>query len=402
MNHMAVDRLYSIEKNLWAVPEFGRFDDLLCLLDTPARHAVIKYIKTQFNTDMKELERGEKISLLGKWLPSINAHNTDTICYAKIIAKSLGLIHEEYRKSLSKLRGKITIIENNLRECDYGFDYGKQPSKAMMKYRKVFLRNDRDRYKEFLSRVEGGEVTMNTKTLLPYEIIRPIVSGNEISFDERHSLDVTWRAQADFTDRENALVVIDGSGSMYTGQNLRPADVALSLGIYFAQRNTGMFHNHFITFSERPQLVEIKGRDICDKVRYAATFNEIANTNIQKVFELILQTGVKNKLPQRELPSTVYIISDMEFDVCTNDAGVTNFTRAKTLFGARGYKLPKLVFWNVASHNQQQPVTMNEKGVVLVSGANPQVFSMIATGNVSPYSFMLDTLGAERYSKVLA
>jgi hypothetical protein len=408
LHHMAADRLGSIEKNLWAAPEFGRFDDLLCLLDTPAKQMVFKFIKMRFATDMAALEKDEAVSLLGKWLPSINAHNAYTVRYGKMIAKALGLTDAEYRKALSKLRARIAIIENNLREKDYTFDYAKQPSKAMLKYRKAFLRNDGERYKDFLSKVERGEATLHTGTLLPYEIIHPAFANaihggiGEISADERRSMDVTWKAQADFTNGENALVVVDGSGSMYMAQNPKPAEVALSLGVYFAERNTGAFQNHFITFSENPRLVEIKGKDIYDKVEYAASYNEVANTNIQKVFELILRTAVKNRLPQNELPATVYIISDMEFDSCANGADITNFEYAKTLFERHGYTLPTLVFWNVASRNQQQPVTMNEKGVVLVSGASPRVFSMISSGNLSPYAFMMDTLGAERYARIMA
>jgi hypothetical protein len=215
-------------------------------------------------------------------------------------------------------------------------------------------------------------------------------------------MDVTWKAQNNFTRGENALVVVDGSGSMYGGADPKPAAVALSLGIYFAEHNKGAFQNHFITFSENPRLVEIKGNDIFDKVKYSASFNEAANTNIQKVFELILNTAVKNRLSQSELPSTLYIISDMEFDSCTRGADITNFEYAKKEFDRYGYTLPTVVFWNVASRNQQQPVTMNEKGVVLVSGASPRIFSMVSTGNLSPYAFMLDTLGADRYTKIQA
>lgn len=402
LRSMATANLSSIEKNLWAVPEFGRFDDLLCLLDTQAKPAVVEYIKTQFEADMAALDKDETISLLGKWLPSVNAHNVNTVRYGKMIAKSLGLTEAEYRKALAKLRAKIAIIENSLREKDYTFDYAKQPSRAMMKYRKAFLRNDGERYKDYLSRVERGEDTMHTGTLFPYEIIRPAVNNAVISADERRSMDVIWKAQADFTNGENALVVVDGSGSMYGGANPKPAEVALSLGIYFAERNTGVFQNHFITFSENPRLVRIKGRDIYDKVKYTESFNEVANTNIQKVFELILRAAVKNKLPQSELPATVYIISDMEFDVCTCDADTVNFQYAKGMFEQHGYILPTLVFWNVASRNQQQPVTMNEKGVVLVSGSSPRVFSMLTSGNLSPYAFMIDTLNAERYARILA
>lgn len=399
LRHMADDRQESVAKNLWAVPEFGRFDDLLCLLDTSAKPVVVGYIKAQFEADMAS--KAEPVSLLGKWLPSINAHNADTVRYGKMLAKELGLTDAAYRKALSKLRAKIAIIENNLRERDYTFDYAKQPSTAMMKYRKAFLRNDGERYKGFLSKVERGETTLHTGTLLPYEIIRSVLSNNTISTDERRSIDVTWKTQADFTNGENALVVVDGSGSMYRSTNPKPAEVALSLGIYFAERNKGAFQNHFITFSENPRLVEIKGNDIYEKAKYAASFNEVANTNIQKMFELILRTAVKNKLPQSEMPATVYIISDMEFDSCTRDADLTNFDYAKRLFEKHGYTLPTLVFWNVASRNQQQPVTMNEKGVALVSGASPRVFSMLTSGKLSPYAFMMDALGVERYAKLM-
>jgi len=221
-------------------------------------------------------------------------------------------------------------------------------------------------------------------------------------------MDVTWSALEDFTTRspggtgENALVVVDGSGSMYNGGNPMPAAVALSLGIYFAERNTGAFRNHFITFSCRPQLVEIKGRDIVEKVRYCMGYNEVANTNIQRVFELILNAALKNRVPQDEMPSRIYIVSDMEFDSCARDASLTNFEYAKQLFAENGYKLPEVVFWNVASRNRQQPVTMNEQGVALVSGCTPRIFSMVAGGNMSPYTVMMEVLESERYARISA
>jgi hypothetical protein len=196
-----------------------------------------------------------------------------------------------------------------------------------------------ERYKDFLAKVERGETKLNTAALVPHEIIRPAIDGRNspVSADERLSMDVTWKALADFTNGENALVVVDGSGSMYGGGDPMPASVALSLGIYFAERNTGAFQNHFITFSENPRLVEIKGEDIYDMVKYAASFNEAANTNIQKVFELVLRTAAKNNLAQGELPSTIYIISDMEFDYCAKGADITNFEYAKELFAQHDF-----------------------------------------------------------------
>ena len=189
---------------------------------------------------------------------------------------------------------------------------------------------------------------------------------------------------------------------MYGGADPIPATVALSLGIYYAELNTGAFQNHFITFSENPKLVEIKGKDIYEKVRYCHQFNEIANTNIQRVFELILKTAVKNRVPQKDMPAKIFIISDMEFDYCTEDCSLTNFEYAQRLFEEHGYQLPEVMFWNVASRNQQQPVKINDQGVALVSGCNPRIFSMLKAGILSPYAFMMDVLGSERYAAIVA
>lgn len=399
---LAVNEPRSVQKNIPYIAEYGRYDDLLALLGTPCEPETMAHIKEQLAADRAALEEDRPVSLLAKWLPSVNASNAETVRQAKRIARALGMHDAEYRKTLSALRAKIQIIENNLREKDYTFDYAKQPAKAMFKYRKAFVRHDGERYAVFMGRVAEGTERLNTGALAPYEIIKPFVGGAAVGEEERRAIDATWRAQEDFTGGENALVVIDGSGSMYGGGEPLPAEVALSLGTYYAQRNTGRFHNHFITFSENPRLVEIKGRDICEQVRYCRQFNEVANTNIQRVFELILNTAVKNRVPQKDMPAKLYIISDMEFDWCVADGSLTNFEYAQKLFARHGYRLPEVVFWNVASRNQQQPVRMNDAGVALVSGCSPRVFSMLKTGILSPYAFMLDVLGSERYAVITA
>ena len=389
----------SAKKNIPHIAEYGRWDDLLTLIGTPCEKAALELIKKQLQADLAALEANGEVSLLAKWLPSVNASNVQTVAYAKKLARFLGMTDATYRKTLVKLRRHIRILENNLREKDYTFDYSKQPSKAMFKYRKAFHRNDGERYSAFLQSVTHGEAQLHTGTLTPYEIICPILDHSD---SDPAALDATWNALEDFTGGENALVVIDGSGSMYSYSNPMPASVALSLGIYYAERNKGAFHNHFITFSENPQLVEIKGETIQEKVHYCKTFNEVANTNIQRVFELILSTAVKHKLPQEELPTTLYIISDMEFDWCAEGADITNFQYAQTIFAEAGYQLPRVVFWNVDSRNAQQPVTKNEQGVALVSGCSPRIFGMLKAGLLSPMEYMLDILGAERYQKIAA
>lgn len=396
---LASNEKSSVVRNLPYIAEYGRWDDVLVLLKTPCRKEALALLKEQFREDLAALEAGGDISLLGKWLPSVNASNQETVVMAKMIAKSFGLSDRDYRKALTGLRARIRIIENNLREKDYTFDYSKQPSKAMFKYRKAFLRNDGERYAAFMDRVDRGEAKLHTGTLMPYELVERAYDCSE---EERRSLDVTWRTLEDFTTDENALVAADGSGSMYWGSKPMPAAVAQSLAIYFAEHNKGKFHNHFLTFSMTPQLVEIKGEDFVEKVRYCRTFDECANTNLEAVFDLILQAAAENHVPQAEMPAKLYIISDMEFDHCVKNSSMTNFENAKASYAAAGYILPDLVFWNVDSRHEQQPVKENDRGVALVSGNSPRIFSMVMDGELNPYDFMLSVIDTERYAPIAA
>ena len=401
---LAMNKSETVKRNIEFIAEYGRWDDLTVLLGTPCEDEAVSLIYRTLRSDLENMSNGGEVSLLAKWLPSVNTSNRETVKTAKKLAGKLGLSEAEYRKTLSSLRAYIKIIENNLRERDYSFDYEKQPSKALFKYRSAFLENDAERYKAFLERVNLGEAKMNMGALMPYEIIRPLCEWNykELSAEESQALDTTWNALANYCDGRNALAVIDSSGSMYCYGNPVPASVALSLGIYFAEHNTGAFKNHFITFSESPQLVEIKGRSIEEKVRYCRTFNEIANTDIQKVFELILNAALNNNVPQSELPETLYIISDMEFDCCAENADMTNFEYAKKLFESNGYKLPNVVFWNVQSRNTQVPVKKNEQGIALVSGCTAKLFEAVMNGELDPYEFMLSAVCTERYEKIAA
>ena len=399
LRYLAENEPASVLRNLPYIAEYGRWDDILVLMNTPLQPQAENLLHEQFFADLKALETGDQVSLLGKWLPSVNAHNAEAVKMAKKLARVFGLNEAQYRKALSALRSEIRIIENNLRERDYSFDYSKQPSRAMFKYRKAFLRHDELRYRRFMQKVSSGEAVLHTGALMPYDIVQAAYNA---SLNERMSLNTTWNALEDFTKGENAIVVADGSGSMYWGGKPTPASVAQSLAIYFAERNQGAFRNHFITFSMTPQLVEIKGADIVEKVRYCRSFNECANTNLQAVFELILYTAVKNHLPQEELPSTLYIVSDMEFDSCAHGASLSNFAYAKKLYASHGYRLPQVVFWNVQSRNEQQPVKMNEQGVALVSGCTPRIFSQVMNGEMEPYQTMLNVLMSERYAVIAA
>ena len=183
--------------------------------------------------------------------------------------------------------------------------------------------------------------------------------------------------------------------------SMRPLDVALSLGLYFAQHSKGAFADHFITFSQTPRLIEIKGRDIVEQAQYCAGFNEVANTDLEAVFRLILDAAVTNALPQEELPSKIYVISDMEFDSCVcSGREATLFDAVQQEFADAGYALPQVVFWNVASRNSTIPVSMSTNGAALVSGASPSVFDMVISGGTDPADVMRAVLESPRYAAI--
>lgn len=397
----------SVRRNLSLIPEYGRYDDLFCLFGTPCEADMIQLVKEQFEADMAALKENRPVSLLAKWLPSVNASDRHSVRKGKMFAKAFGMNDATYRRSLSSLRSRIGIVENNIRTKDYSFDYEKIPSNAMLKYSKAFIRNDTERYINTLKGIFDGSVKIHADNLAPYELVNRYLCSDschfkDISESEKEILNAMWASFPDYGSEENAIAVIDTSSSMYWVNKPYPASVALSLGIYFAEHNKGVFANSFIEFSNRPRLIRLKGETFADRLRYAASFCKISDTNIEAVFELILSAAVKHHVSQKELPAKIIIISDMEFNMCARNADMTNFENARKMFSSYGYILPDIVFWNVSARNCHQPVSMDERGVVLVSGVTPRLFSMIAGNSVSPYALMTEILNKERYAKIAA
>ncbi|MBR6744489.1 MAG: DUF2828 family protein, partial [Clostridia bacterium] len=371
LRYLANQKTQSVLKNLRNVPEYGRFDDLLELLGTPCEAALGEYLKEQLRSDLRNLQAGKPVSLLAKWLPSVNASGSKA--QAKQICKLLHMTEKEYRQTLSRLRAEIDVPETHLCRGDYSFDYEKIPSKALFQYRKAFSVHDTKNYETYIRDVSENRKKMNTSTLYPYELIRAVDQDEGEALND--SLDAAWNALPDYTDGRNAIAVVDGSGSMYGSYNEnspRPIDVALSLGLYFAERNKGKFANHFITFSSTPRLIEIKGNTLRDKVQYCRSYNEVANTNLCAVYALILRTAVKYKLPQSELPEMIYILSDMQFDMGV-EPSARPIETARKYYEKYGYRLPQIVYWNLCARRDAFPVDMNEKGVALFSGASPSL-----------------------------
>lgn len=407
LKYLALHHPEALRKNLHLIPKFGRYDDLWVLLETDLKDDVIDLVRKQLSLD----KNVDHPSLLGKWLPSLNASSYKTKKYAKIIQEELRLTPRQYRKLLSSLRKKIDIVETKLTERDYeSIDYSKLPSRAGLIYRKAFLRNDRERYQAYLDSLSKGKVDINTKTLYPYDIVHKALQGyngrnvwswyrRELTQQEIQLLDAQWNNLPDFIGerKENSIAVVDTSGSM----NGRPMEVAISLGIYLAERNKGVFHNHFFTFSDRPKLQQIVGSNIVEKVRNLSDSEWGGSTNVEAVFRKILDVAVKNNLPQDEMIGKVIIISDMQFNYCTRGVDTHIFKQLEKDFNEAGYKMPLLTFWNVNAFQSNTQFTMNENGVELVSGFSPSIFKNVLS-NVSktPYELMLEVIDSDRYSEV--
>lgn len=407
-----------VEKVIPLIPEYGRFDDMWALLDDEKlRTVVMEYIKKQLDSDIKNYNENKSVSLLAKWLPSCNASSANSKKYSKIIRQYLGMTESAYRKTLSRLRKYIDVVEVKMSAKEWGdIKYEAVPSRANLIYNKAFLRNDEARRREFLAQLEKGEVKINADTLFPHDIVHQYCCGRGYYRTELKKYDATieglWKNLPDLVEGcGNTIVVADGSGSMMTtvgGTSTTALEVANALAIYFAERSSGEFKDKYITFSSRPQFVDFsRGQSLRDKISIALGHSEVSNTNVEAVFDLILNTAVRNNMSQEDIPANILIISDMEFDgaVCCNSRSYGSvsanlFKVIEAKYRRAGYKIPRLVFWNVNSRTNTIPVRENDMGVALVSGFSVNICKMVMSGKTDPFECLLETLNSERYQPV--
>ena len=413
LRHVAFTWPESAQKNVAYIAEFGRWDDLLCLLGTPAEKQAVQTIQRQLAEDeaaLKRREAGEEnahISLLAKWLPSDNTSSPRTRNTACHLIKALGMERREYRRLVTALRARIGLTERQLtRKQPEKVNYEAVPAQAMLKYRVAFEQKDSDRYSDYLRNVSEGKKQMHTGTLFPYEILRPFFAGgywDRTEVQGAEALEQLWNHLPGTVANVNAISVVDTSGSMYCDCGpLKPALVSQAMGLYCAERCTGVFHNQLITFETFPHLIQIHGENLREKLRYIGTLPWGGSTNLEAVFDLILNTAVKHHAQQEEMPQVIYIFSDMEFNCCMEKADKTVYENAKQRFEAAGYQMPAVVFHNVNSWQMQTPVTAHTRGTALSSGASTHMMSHKFDGNITPMEHMLRVLNSERYAMIHA
>lgn len=375
------------------IPEYSRWDVVIGLDNDVARKVVLE----QLDSDLENMAENKPISLLAKWMPSINTSSKETRAAARKWIKLLGVSEKGYRKMLSKLRAYLDIVEVKASAQHWDkINYSAVPSLANLKYKDAFLRHDAKRRAEFLNSLNQGKAKLNASVLYPHQIVGQYSTYFDYGCKKDDLLENAWKNLPGYTAGD-VLVVRDGSGSMY-GQ---PLDVATALAIYTAQKNTGVWHDKFLTFSSRPELVDISSADcLLDALRICDKYHDCSNTNIEATMDLILTAAIKAKA---ELPDSILIISDMQFDYsCCFGQGRTSFEIIAQKYAEAGYELPKIIFWNVSNYNHGLvQMKTNPNGLVEMSGFSVTLLKQILSNKTDPYEALCDILNVPRYNKII-
>ena len=385
-------------RNIENVAIYGRYDDVLYACDnTPVMEDALAFIKHQLILDME----CKTPSLLAKWLPSENASSAETKRMGNIVREYIGMTHKQYRKTLTYLRKLINIVETLMSHNMWDkIEFDKIPSKAGLIYKNAFARRDiiAKKYEEF---AKDKTTKVNAAVLNPVDIThKAFRCAYNIEDPERIMLQKYWDNLPNYygDKHENAIAVVDVSGSMMG----TPMEAAVGLGAYIAEKSNGLFANKFITFSKRPKLINFKGVDIVDKLNRCENADWGYNTDIEAVFDLLLNTAIKYHVPTNEMPERLYIFSDMEFDrgfgykIDPNNKETFFETIAKK-WKSYGYKLPPVIFWNLDARTENIPALGGRYSYI--SGFSPVMIEAVLSDK-SSWDLCLEKLLSERYTNV--
>ncbi len=419
---LAKNETEAMKRNLPHIPEYGRWDDLFVFIGTPLETDALNIVKHQLALDVQ----CKTPSLLAKWMPSENTSSARTVAQAKVVRKFLGMTPKQYRKVLSTLRARIKVLERLMSEGRWDeIEFDKIPSKAGLKYKNAFARHDIERMKKnpevksYADFAKDTTTKVNAKALYPYEVVAKAgeVMGctgywytraaKPMDDTDRLMVNKYWENLADYFNGKsfNGLAVVDTSGSMWGTDASAPINVAISLGMYCAEKAKGPFAGHYVSFSSRPQLIAVEGADFCDKVARIWRTNLCENTNIEATFDMLLRTAIANDCSQDDLPQNIIVISDMEFDQGTGHRYYhsgnpkTLMENIREKWANAGYRMPHLIYWNVQARQNNIPEDIGCGLVSYVSGMSPSIFETIMSGKTG-LDLMFEKLDSPRYEVI--
>ena len=390
----------ALRPNLDLIGVYGRYDDLYCLIGTPLEDDMWAAMKRQFEEDHRNLQAGNAISLLAKWIKTADASSANTRKLGILTAQKLGYSVYEFKRLVRAMRRQIGIVEALMSAGRWDeIRYSAVPSRAMMIYRNAFMKHDADRYNAFVQKAVSGEETIHSATLFPYDIVEKVMGMDwrGIRITEDDALEAQWRQLPAYVEAgTNALVIADTSGSMYG----RPMATSVGLAVYFAERNTGPYHNMFMSFSGTSRIQILKGETLAQKIRSIDMNDWTGNTNLQAAFQHVLEIAVQNHVAQNDMPKSLIVISDMEIDYC-GDRNWTFYDKMSRRFRKYGYQIPNIIFWNVASRHDVFHADRSRTGVQLVSGQSVAVFRQVMQCvGLNPVEAMEKIINSERYAAI--
>jgi hypothetical protein len=384
LGYLAENSSDVVRKNLHLIPEYGRWDDILTLFGTPIEDDALAFIRQSLVVD--------KNALCAKWMPR---EKSSKRAMAVKIRKAMDVSSKQYRQLLS---GLTKVVETQM--CEKKWDeinFEHVPSYAMKNYRKAFARHDEERWGKYISALEKGDAKVNASTLYPHDLVRQV---NLYNPQHDKLIQGQWDALPNYLkgNKERMITVNDVSGSM-SGV---PMEVCIALGLYISERNEGIFKDAFITFSANPTMQHLKGKTLAERVGQLRRAQWSMNTDLAKVFEVLLSKAKTHDVSPDLMPTMVLILSDMQFDSCIhNGKSVTAMNKIRGEYESAGYELPKVTFWNLRAVPGNNPVKFNEQGTALVSGFSPSILTQLLSGdNITPYAIMRKTIDSDRYSKV--
>lgn len=373
------------------VPELGRWDDIFVFKSQELKAAAYTMLGDALR---------EKNGLAAKWTPRQGP-------IAVEVRKFFGMSPKFYRKSLVEM---TKVVETQMCAKDWSnINFSHVPSVAAARYKKAFNRNT-VAYAAYVASLVKGEdpkVKVNAGAVYPYDVLKGLSNQYFSKNYDKTELDLItkqWEALPNFVGDANVLALVDVSGSMSTpvggfksGSQVTCMDVAISLGLYVADKNKGKFKDTFLTFSSKPELLHLKG-DIVQKVQQMSKSNWDMSTNLHAALDKVLSTAVNGNVPQEEMPSMLLIMSDMQFNQCIkfDDTAMQMMERK---YKTSGYEMPQVVFWNLNAKDSV-PVSADASGVALVSGFSPSILKAVLSANMddfSPRGIMMKALMVPRY-----
>lgn len=383
---VSTGQIEAVCRVLVKIPELGRWDDMWKLIGlNPQLDELIS------ETVAKALM--EKNGLCAKWMPREGKK------YSRFFMNEFMLTERQYRKLIVGL--SKTVEQQMCAQQWDSIEFGKIPSVAAKNYQRAFKRNAPEVYQEYVDGLATGATKINAGAIFPYDVIRGLNGVPGVA-------DAQWKALPDYLEgsKENLLGIVDVSSSMSApaSDKLSCMDVAISLGIYVAERSKGIFKDQFITFHSTPQFIDLSGcKNLSERVYKTRSAPWGGSTNLQATFELILKAAVKHRVPVSEMPTKIILWSDMQFNEADRSfKNASAFQMVDKMYEDAGYKRPDIIFWNMNARYGNLPVTFGAGGTAIVTGFSPAIMKSILAQTevpeVTPLSMMLDTLNVERYN----